>query len=79
MKGQCLKMDELRKQEIKNFIEVECKDWCEFKLLDINKKDKKTFVYIIDNCLFIFPNDIKTKSLEEIFQKIGLNINKNVA
>jgi len=43
-------------------------------------KIKKLYQYgHLDKCLFIFPNDIKTKSLEEIFLKIGVKTVNKVA
>lgn len=43
-------------------------------------KIKKLYQYgFKDQCLFIFPNDIKTKSLEEIFSKIGVQVINKVA
>jgi len=43
-------------------------------------KIKKLYQYgFADKCLFIFPSDIKTKSLEEIFSQIGLKVIDKVA
>jgi hypothetical protein len=42
-------MLEERKEEIKKFVEIECKDWCKLRLLNIEQVNKKTLLTLIDN------------------------------
>jgi len=41
-------MLEERKEEIKKFVEIECRGWYELKLLDIEQNGKKTMLTVID-------------------------------
>lgn len=41
-------MLEERKEEIKRFVEIECKDWYELKVLNIEQINKKTLLTLVD-------------------------------
>lgn len=42
-------MTEERKKEIRQFVEDDCKNWCELKLESIESKGKKTYLTVIDS------------------------------